>query len=446
MAEKMWGGRFSSAGGREAEKFTASIGFDRRLWRQDIAGSKAHAKMLGQVGVLAPSEVALLLDGLERVAGELQAGTFPFRVEFEDIHLNIERRLTELVGPVGGKLHTARSRNDQVALDMHLYVKDIEALLIEGVRALQGALRDQARSAYEARIVMPGFTHLQHAQPVPLALHWLAYWHMLERDVERLSQARDRADRSPLGAAALAGTSFPVDPEMVAKDLGLAGVYANSMDAVSDRDFVLDLLSAASVLMVHLSRLGEELVLWSSREFGFIEVDDAFATGSSIMPQKKNPDVAELVRGKSGRVFGDLLTLLTVLKGLPLAYHSDMQEDKEACFDAIDTVEACLDAMTGMVATLRPRADRMKAALARDWSGATDLADALAKRGMPFRDAHAVAGTMVRVCGDRDPESLTDDELRSISPLLKREDIGLLDPGKAVAARQLFSRVAEDLR
>jgi argininosuccinate lyase len=438
---KMWGGRFSAAGGRQAEKFTASIGFDRRLWPQDVAGSRAHARMLGRVGILDQSEVELLLKGLDQVAAELESGTFPFRVELEDIHLNIERRLTELVGPVGGKLHTARSRNDQVALDMHLYVKETETSLIAGVRALQGALRDQSRAALGARIILPGYTHLQHAQPVPLALHWMAYWHMLERDAERLSQARGRADRSPLGAAALAGTSFPVDPGMVAEDLGLAGVYANSMDAVSDRDFVLDLLSAASILMVHLSRLGEELVLWSSREFGFIEIDDAYATGSSIMPQKKNPDVAELVRGKSGRVFGDLVTLLTVMKGLPLAYHSDMQEDKEACFDAVDTLQACLDAVTGMVATLKPRADRMRAALERDWSGATDLADALAKRGMPFREAHAVVGTLVRVCGDRDPASLTDDELQAISPHLRRGDIALLDPESAVAARGLFDGV-----
>ncbi len=443
--QKMWGGRFSESGGRQAEKFTASIGFDRRLWRQDVAGSTAHARMLGKVGVLAPDEVATLLQGLEQVAAELEAGTFPFRLELEDIHLNIERRLTEIVGPVGGKLHTARSRNDQVALDMHLYVKGVEGELIEGVHALRAALRGQAQAALDARIIMPGFTHLQHAQPVPLALHWLAYWHMLERDAARLAQARERADCSPLGAAALAGTSFPVDPQAVARDLGLAGVYRNSMDAVSDRDFVLDLLSAGAILMVHLSRLGEELVLWSSREFGFIEIDDAYATGSSIMPQKKNPDVAELVRGKSGRVFGDLLTLLAVLKGLPLAYHSDMQEDKEACFDAVDTLMACLDAVTGMVATLRPRAERMRAALLRDWSGTTDLADALAKRGMPFREAHAVAGALVRVCGEREPERLSDDELRAISPELRREDLALLDPEGAVEARQLFRRVAEDL-
>ncbi len=445
MNEKMWGGRFSESGGRQAEKFTASIGFDRRLWRQDVAGSMAHARMLGKVGVLDDAEVRQLVDGLNRVAAELEAGTFPFRVELEDIHLNIERRLTEIVGPVGGKLHTARSRNDQVALDMHLYVKETESELIEGVRGLQQALRDQAKSALDARIIMPGFTHLQHAQPVPLALHWMAYWHMLERDVTRLAEARARVDRSPLGAAALAGSSFPLEPAMVAKDLGLAGVYANSMDAVSDRDFVLDLLAAGAILMVHLSRLGEELVLWSSREFAFVEIDDAFATGSSIMPQKKNPDVAELVRGKAGRVFGDLMTLLSVLKGLPLAYHSDMQEDKEACFDAVDTLVACLDAMTGMVATLKPRADRMRAALVGDWSGTTDLADALAKRGMPFREAHGVAGSLVRVCGERDPAALTDAELRAISPELRREDLAVLDPEGAVAARGLFDRVAEDL-
>jgi argininosuccinate lyase len=442
---KLWGGRFSAAGGREAEKFTASIGFDRRLWAEDIAGSRAHARMLGRAGILSAEEVELLLRGLDQVASELAAGTFPFRAAYEDIHLNIEQRLTELVGPVGGKLHTARSRNDQVALDMHLYVKAAAGRLAEGVGRLQAALRAQAERAYAERLICPGYTHLQHGQPVPFAQHLLAYWHMLARDAERLGQARARADRSPLGAAALAGTSFPVDPAAVAAELGLGGVYANTMDAVSDRDFVLDLLAAAAILMVHLSRLGEEIVLWSSREFGFVEVDDAYATGSSIMPQKKNPDVAELVRGKSGRVFGDLVALLSVLKGLPLAYHSDMQEDKEACFDAVDTAAACLEAMAGLVATLRLRGDRMRAALAGDWSGATDLADALARRGLPFRQAHAVVGELVRRCGDRPPEALSDAELAEVSPLLRREDLALLDPERAVAARGLWEAVARQL-
>jgi argininosuccinate lyase len=432
----LWSGRLGREGGASARAFTASIAFDRRLWPYDIAGSKAHARMLARQGVLTPEEARLLCDGLDRVAAELEAGTFPYRQELEDIHLNVERRLTELVGPVGGKLHTARSRNDQVALDMHLFVRDACDAVADRVAALQRALLAQAEAHVDT--IAPGFTHLQHAQPLSLAHHFLAYFWMLERDRERLAQARARADVSPLGAAALAGTSFPVDPAWVAAELGLGGTYANSVDAVSDRDFVLDLLAAGAILMVHLSRLGEELVLWSSREFGFLELDDAFATGSSIMPQKKNPDVAELVRGKAGRTFGNLMALLTVMKGLPLAYHTDMQEDKESCFDTVDTLVAALEVMAGAVATLRVRRDRLASALEGDWSGATDLADALARRGMPFREAHAAVGRLVRYCLEtgRDPRSLRPDELASVSPSLSPDLLTLLDPEAAARARR----------
>ncbi len=443
-------GRLGAAGGRAATRFTASIGFDQRLFRQDIAGSRAHARMLGRVGLLAEGEVAALLGGLDRVEAEFAAGTFPIRPEDEDIHLNIERRLAELVGPVAGKLHTARSRNDQVALDMHLWVKAACADVRRGARALQGALLQQAEAA--ADVLAPAYTHLQHAQPILFAHHLLAYFFMLERDRARLADCARRADVSPLGAAALAGTTHPVDPASVAAELGLGGTYANSMDAVSDRDFVIELVAALSILMVHTSRLGEELVLWSSREFGFVEPDDAFATGSSIMPQKKNPDVAELARGKSGRVFGHLMGLLAVMKGLPLAYHSDMQEDKEACFDAVDTALAVTYALAGMVTTLRLRPGRMEAALAGDFSGATDVADALVRRGVPFREAHAVVGALVRLCVEsgREPEQLPPGELAALHPTLDADVVAVMAPRAVVAARRspggtAPERVAEEL-
>ena len=432
----IWAGRLGEAGGRQALGFTASIGFDHRLFREDIAGSRAHARMLGRAGLLSGPEVEALLAGLDRVEAEFEAGTFPIRPEHEDIHLNIERRLGELLGPVAGKLHTARSRNDQVALDMHLWVKAACAQVVGGIRRLQAALVMQAEAAGDA--LAPGFTHLQHAQPVLFAHHLLAYFFMLERDCARLRDCADRADRSPLGAAALAGTAHPIDPVSVAAELGMAGIYANSMDAVSDRDFTLELLAALSILMVHTSRLGEEIVLWSSREFGFVEPADAYATGSSIMPQKKNPDVAELARGKSGRVFGHLLGLLTVMKGLPLAYHSDMQEDKEACFDAVDTALAVTAALAGLVGTLRLRPERMAAALVGDFSGATDVADALVGHGVPFREAHGVVGALVRRCvaAGCEPATLPAAELAALHPALTPELVGVMAPRTVVAARR----------
>jgi argininosuccinate lyase len=447
----MWAGRLGPAGGQAARRFTASIGFDRRLYREDLAGSRAHARMLARVGLLTEEEADAILRGLDRIEAEIAAGTFPFREEYEDIHLNVERRLAELVGPVAGKLHTARSRNDQVALDMHLFVKRAAGEVVAAIRRLQAALLEQAEAAGAA--VAPGYTHLQHAQPILFAHHLLAYFFMLERDKGRLRDAARRADVSPLGAAALAGTSHPIDPAWVAATLGLAGTYDNSVDAVSDRDFVLELVAALALFMVHASRLGEELVLWASREFGFIEPDDAYATGSSIMPQKKNPDVAELARGKAGRVFGDLMALLTVMKGLPLAYHSDMQEDKEACFDAVDTALAVAEALAGMVATMRLRPDRMAAALVGDFSGATDAADALVRQGVPFREAHQAVGALVRAClaEGRQPWELGPEELAAVHPALTPEVVAAMAPEAAVAARRspggtAPERVAEALR
>ncbi len=444
------GGRLGPGGGSRAKAFTASIPFDHRLYREDLAGSRAHARMLGRVGLLTGTEVERIVQGLDAIEREFEAGTFQARLEDEDIHLNVERRLVELIGPVGGKLHMARSRNDQVALDMHLFARAAARTVAEAARGLQRALLDQAEAGRD--LVLPGYTHLQHAQPVMWAQHLLAYCCMLQRDRERLGDAWRRAGRSPLGAAALAGTSLPVDSAWVATELGLEGPYANSMDAVSDRDFVLELLAAFSVLMVHVSRLAEELVLWSSREFGFIEPDDAYATGSSIMPQKKNPDVAELVRGKTGRVFGQLVALLTTLKALPLAYHSDMQEDKPALFDALDTVLGCLEALTGMVATMHPRPERMAAALEGDFSGVTDVADGLAQAGVPFRAAHAAVAHLVRTCLEdgRQPQDLDPAELAAIHPLLTPALVARAEPSAVVATRRspggtAPERVAEQL-
>ncbi len=440
VSGKLWGGRFGAEGGRGAESFTASIGFDRRLWRQDIAGSIAHARMLARVGVLSDAEAGAIVAGLLEIRGEIERGEFPFRVEYEDIHINIEKRLTEKIGPVGGKLHTGRSRNDQVALDMHLYMKEAIGEVAAAVAGLQRALVDLAERelAADPPTVMPGYTHLQRAQPVLFSHHVLAYFWMLERDRGRLADCRRRTDVSPLGAAALAGTSHPVDREMVARELGFGGIYENSMDAVSDRDYLIEFLAAAAILMMHLSRFCEELILWSSFEFGFIEISDAYATGSSIMPQKKNPDVAELVRGKSGRVFGHLMGLLTVMKGLPLAYHTDMQEDKEAVFDVLDTLLKVLPAFTGMISTLEVRRERLRIAVRGDFSNATDLADYLVRRGMPFREAHEVVGRVVRHCLDRGRalEDLSAAELRAFSPLFGEDAPAVLAAAAVVAARR----------
>ncbi|HWI52048.1 MAG TPA: argininosuccinate lyase [Symbiobacteriaceae bacterium] len=396
MTTKLWGGRFTKAADKTVEGFTSSLAFDRRLYKQDIEGSVAHARMLGRQGIISADDAAAIEQGLREIENEINAGQFPFRREYEDIHLNIEKRLIEKIGPGGGRLHTARSRNDQVATDVHLWVKDEIAAIQALVSDLQGTLLDRATEHQD--VIMPGYTHLQRAQPILLAHHLLAYFWMLERDQGRLADARKRADICPLGAGAMAGTTFPIDREFTARELGFAAVYPNSMDAVSDRDFILEFLAAAAICQMHLSRLCEELVNWSSTEFGFVEMDDSYSTGSSIMPQKKNPDVAELVRGKTGRIYGDLMALLTVLKGIPLTYHSDLQEDKERLFDAVDTLKVCLTVTAGMVGTLKFNTERMGRAVRQDFSNATDLADYLAKKGLPFRDAHEVVGKLVLHC------------------------------------------------
>lgn len=432
---KLWGGRFNKETAAEVEEFTASIGFDRRLWEEDIAGSLAHVKMLAEVGVLTAEEAAAISRGLEEIREEIKSGAFTFSAQLEDIHMHIEHRLIEKVGPVGGKVHTARSRNDQVALDTHLWVLRKVDEVLKLISGLQAALVRKARAHQNA--ILPGYTHLQHAQPVLLAHHLLAYFEMLERDRARFLGCRERADLMPLGAGALAGTTFPIDRELVARELGFSKLYENSLDAVSDRDYIVEFISSSAILMVHLSRLAEELILWSSREFGFVELDDAFSTGSSIMPQKKNPDVPELVRGKTGRVVGHLTALLMVLKGLPLAYNKDLQEDKEALFDTADTVCASLKIFTGLIATLKVNEGRMLAAARGDFSTATDLADYLACRGMPFREAHAVVGRLVQKClaAGKALEDLTLDELQAASPLFGPDALAVLQVEHSVARR-----------
>jgi argininosuccinate lyase len=392
---KLWGGRFSKAADESIEAFTASLPVDRRMALQDVRGSIAHVRMLGRCGIIPADDSAKIEQGLREILGELESSALE-PTGAEDIHSFVEQELTRRIGPVAGRLHTARSRNDQVATDTRLYLKEVAAELQVRTRRLQEVLVDHA--AEHTRTVLPGLTHMQHAQPVVLAHHLLAYFWMLERDRDRLRDWERRADVLPLGAGALAGTPFPIDREMVAGELGFARVSENSLDSVADRDFVLELAAALSILMVHLSRLAEEVVLWNTREFGFITRDDSVATGSSIMPQKKNPDVAELVRGKTGRVCGNLAGLLMVMKGLPLTYNSDMQEDKEQLFDSLDTVAACLAAMTRLLESATFNRERMAAATAGDFSTATDLADYLVRQGMPFREAHGIVGQIVRWC------------------------------------------------
>ncbi|EJY54420.1 argininosuccinate lyase [Alicyclobacillus hesperidum URH17-3-68] len=390
---KLWGGRFSEDTNQLVLQYTSSIGFDVRLLPYDIRGSIAHARMLATSGIITPEESRSIIDGLEGILRDYESGQIEFRLDDEDVHMNVERILTERIGQVAGKLHTARSRNDQVALDMHLWARDAVKALIDGVRKLQQALVEAAEAHLD--VIVPGFTHLQRAQPILLAHHFLAYVWMLLRDERRLRGVLDEIDQMPLGAAALAGTTFPISREAVAEELGFSRLYENSLDAVSDRDYLLGLLFACATIMTHLSRLCEELVLWSSEEFGWIELSDAYATGSSIMPQKKNPDVPELVRGKTGRVYGHLIALFTVLKGLPLAYNKDLQEDKEGVFDAVDTVLPALELLAGSIQTMRIKRDRLARAFASDFSNATDLADYLVRLGLPFREAHAVVGQLV---------------------------------------------------
>jgi argininosuccinate lyase len=441
---KPWGGRFSEGADPTVEAFTASLSFDRRLWPYDLQGSGAWARALHRAGVIDAGELSALLAGLERVRAELLAGSFPYRQELEDIHMNVERRLVELIGPVGGKLHTGRSRNDQIALDERLYLRDAVARVDGGLRQTQEALLD--RAAEHLGTPMPGYTHLQHAQPILLSHHLLAYVFMLQRDRGRLSAARDRANVLPLGSAALAGAAFPIDRDALARDLGFRGPTANSLDAVSDRDFILEFLAAAAMVGTHLSRLAADLTLWATSEFGFVEFADAFATGSSIMPQKKNPDVAELVRGKCGRLYGNLVAVLTTMKGLPLTYNSDMQEDKEPFFDSADTLEAVLRVMPPLLRSLTFQPERMREAAGAHYATATDLADYLVRRGMPFREAHELVGRVVRhgIEQARELADLPLEELRRFSPLIGEDVHGALTVEASLAARAVVGGTAPD--
>ena len=443
MSNKMWGGRFETGPDLIMEEINASIDFDRKLAHQDIAGSKAHVAMLAEAGIVSADDALRIRNGLDSVKAEIDSGTFTFSRALEDIHMNVESRLAELIGPTAGRLHTARSRNDQVAVDFRLWVRDTIDALDGQLAALQKVLAQKALDF--AGAVMPGFTHLQSAQPVTFGHHMLAYVEMFGRDRSRLRDARARLNECPLGAAALAGTSFPIDRHMTAQALGFDRPTANSLDSVSDRDFVLETLSIASICAVHLSRLAEEIVLWATPQFGFARLSDKFSTGSSIMPQKRNPDAAELVRGKSGRIIGALTGLLVVMKGLPLTYSKDMQEDKEGTFDALQSLSLCIAAMTGMMADLAPNLARMKAAAGSGYATATDLADWLVRElKMPFREAHHVTGRLVGMASAQNKglEKLSLDEMHTVEPRITDAVFAVLGVEKSVRSRTSYGGTA----
>lgn len=440
---KLWGGRFTKKTDQLVEEYTASIMFDKELAEEDIQGSLAHVTMLGKCGILPLNDVEKIKDGLMKVQGMIRRGEMEFSISDEDIHMNIEKALIDEVGSVGGKLHTGRSRNDQVATDMHLWLRKRVVEFVGLLNKVQEALIEQAKQNLDT--IVPGYTHLQRAQPILFAHHLMAYVSMFQRDIERLQDSYKRVNVLPLGAGALAGTTFPIDRHFVAQQLGFDGVYENSLDAVSDRDFILEFLSNASTIMMHLSRLSEEFVLWSSTEFRFIELDDAFCTGSSIMPQKKNPDVPELVRGKTGRVYGNLFGLLTVLKSLPLAYNKDMQEDKEGMFDTVRTLQGALQLYAPMIATMKVNKDRMRQAVNQDFSNATDIADYLVNKGMPFRQAHEVIGKTVLYC-IQNQKYLLDlklEEFHQFSKLFDQDIYTVLQPESVVNARNVYGGTAE---
>ena len=441
---KLWGGRFQKETDELVNELNESISFDQRLYRQDIAGSKAHAEMLGKQGIIPQDDVAAIQAGLDGILADVEAGKVEFTTDNEDIHMNIETLLTRRIGDAGKRLHTARSRNDQVAVDFRMYVREELQSIIPEIMDLQAALCEQAEQYQDA--VMPGYTHLQRAQPITFAQHLMAYANMFCRDVTRLEDCIDRMNESPLGSCALAGTTYPIDRQMTAAALGFTkGPMMNTLDGVSDRDYALECMSDLSILMMHLSRFSEEIILWCSWEFKYIELDDAYSTGSSIMPQKKNPDVAELVRGKTGRVYGDLMSLLTVMKGLPLAYNKDMQEDKEPVFDAIDTVRMCLPVFTGMIRTMRVLPQNMRAAANKGFINATDCADYLTKKGMPFRDAYTTVGDLVYHCTEsgKTLEDLTLEELKTISPLFEEDVFAALNMENCAAQRASFGGPAK---
>lgn len=414
---KLWGGRFSKSTDKSVDDFNSSIRFDARMYAQDIRGSQAHAKMLGKQGIIPKEDSELIVKTLGEILSDIEDGKVEFTIDAEDIHMNIETILISRIGDVGKRLHTGRSRNDQVALDARLYLRDESEELSAMLSGLLSTILKLAEENLDT--IMPGYTHLQKAQPITFAHHIMAYYEMFSRDLSRLNDWKTRMNIMPLGSGALAGTTYPLDREFVAKELGFLDITKNSIDGVSDRDFVCELAFVLSMVMVHLSRFSEEIILWSSNEFSFIDLDDAYSTGSSIMPQKKNPDIAELARGKSGRVFGDLMGLLTMMKGLPLAYNKDMQEDKEQIFDAIDTVKMCLPVFSGMLSTMKLKKDNMLQGAKGGFTNATDVADYLVKKGLPFRDAHAVVGKMVAYCLDKDTviDALTMDEFKSFSDI-----------------------------
>jgi argininosuccinate lyase len=435
---KLWGGRFTKETNKLVEEFTASISFDQKLAKEDITGSLAHVQMLGECGIIPMEDAKTIKSGLVEIKKMVENHEVEFLVEDEDIHMNIEKLLIEEVGPVGGKLHTGRSRNDQVATDMHLYLRTKTTELITLIENVQKALMVQAKENVETLI--PGYTHLQRAQPVSFAHHLMAYFWMFERDKERLIDSLKRINWLPLGSGALAGTTFPINRERVAEILGFETIYPNSMDAVSDRDFILEFLSIGSIIMTHISRFSEELVLWSSQEFQFVELDDSFCTGSSIMPQKKNPDVPELLRGKTGRTYGNLIGLLTVLKGLPLAYNKDLQEDKEGMFDTVETVEGSLKLLAPMVETMTINKDVMQKAINNDFSNATDIADYLVRKGLPFREAHEVIGKIVlyAIGQKRFLLDLSFEEYKEFSSLFEEDIYEVLSPEQVVSVRNSF--------
>jgi len=444
MTKKPWSGRFTKETDKLVEQFTESVSFDLRLFEDDVRGSIAHAKMLGKQGIIPRQDAEAIVAGLGRLIEEYERGELAFDISLEDVHMNVEKFLRDRIGSVAGKLHTARSRNDQIALDIRLFLKREIPAARELIADLQKALIEVAERNIDA--LMPGFTHFQHAQPIYLGHHLMAYFWMFQRDRERLSDCLKRVDVLPLGSAAFAGTTFPIDREFVAKELGFSKVSENSMDSVSDRDFIVEFLAAAALTMAHLSRLAQDIMLWSSHEYGFVELDDSVTTGSSIMPQKKNPDCAELIRGKTGRVYGSLMTLLTILHALPMSYNRDLQEDKEPLFDALDTVKMSLQVMALMLRTAKFNSERMREAIRGDFSTATDLADALVRRGVPFREAHAIVGALVKNCiaPGKGLEDITLSDLKEVYPDADLELLGCLDPECSANARKAAGGTAKE--
>ena len=442
MAKKPWGGRFSQPTDRLVEEFTESISFDRRLYRHDIEGSIAHCRVLAQAGVISARDEKKIVEGLKSVLADIEQGKFEFTADLEDIHMAVEKALTAKIGEAGERLHTGRSRNDQVALDLRLWLREETGNVIGLIGELKAALLKAATEGGDA--VLPGYTHMQKAQPVLLAHYLLAFWEMLDRDEERFRDCLKRINVMPLGSAALAGTSLPLDRKVSAALLGFPAISRNSMDAVSDRDFAAEFAFAASLLMMHMSRLCEDMVIWSTGEFGFIEIADSFTTGSSIMPQKKNPDVAELIRGKTGRVYGNLVALLTTLKGLPMTYNRDLQEDKEPLFDTVDTAKACLAVLAKMMGNVRFNRVRMREEASKGFTTATDLAEYLVKKGVPFRRSHEIIGRLVAYCLEKNKElqGLSLEELKKFHPAFEKDALSVVDPGESVDSKQVMGGTA----